>query len=122
LITGSANDRRVHGHPVAWLEALDRAAGLFNNTSALMANDERIPDDLVADPAFSIIMDIRAAQSSSADAKQDIRVSLQSRLMDIPDFDFPDSCEDRGFHLNRSISSPIFGKGSRSGRTGRRAG
>jgi hypothetical protein len=39
-----------------------------------MANREGIPDDLIADSAFSIIMDIRAAQPHSADANEDVRI------------------------------------------------
>jgi hypothetical protein len=69
-----ASDCRVHGHPIAGLKAAGRAAGLFNYTGALMADRERIPDDLIAYPAFSIIMDIRPAQPPSADANEDVRV------------------------------------------------
>jgi len=108
LVTGPADDRRVESHPVAWLDSIDRAPDRLDHARALVADGERILDDLVADPPSRIVVDVRAAQSGRRDADKDIRLFFKRRPGDLTNFHAPYSREDDGLHFTRILRGSNF--------------
>jgi hypothetical protein len=61
-------------------------------------------DDLAADPALEVIMDVGAADPGGAHPHQDVVVVDRPRRRHLPDLDLSDAGEDNGFHEVRPFA------------------
>ena len=108
LVAPAADDGRLDHHPVAGLQTARRGADAFDDAGAFVADDRRIDDDLVPDPAVEVIVDVRAADADRPHLHEDIVVADRPRHRNVADLDFFQPGKYDRFHGRFSCALNVY--------------
>src|SRR5574337_1374502 len=100
LIALAAGNQRVDGHALPRAQPPDRASFLKDGSRALMPDDPRRLDNLVADAPLGVVVHVGAANPHRIDAQEDIPRARTLRLRSLSDLQLANAGEKSGFHSN----------------------
>ena len=100
-----AGDGGLYGDFVAGFDVLDFFADGFNGRGTFVADEIRVLDNLRADSAGCVIMDVAAADADDGDFKQDVVFVFDDGLRHVGNFHLPDARQDRCFHITSLINN-----------------
>ncbi len=103
LVARAAGHRRLDGDAIAGADPRDAAADFDDDAGAFMAHREGIPDDLAANAAGRVIVDVGPTDADCAHADQHVGRLADLRIRRVAERHRAEAGEGKSFHRMRSL-------------------